>query len=99
MSRYHIVLDRVAIATGFLDSGDSVSHFTPEALKQSIGLKLVELWDISSDEDTRIVRHIKGARIAKLRDEVRLDLRALRKKDYDLYETCLGSYYEALRRL
>ncbi|MBS3066683.1 hypothetical protein J4205_02565 [Candidatus Pacearchaeota archaeon] len=104
MSRYHVVLDRVVMAAGFLDSGDSVSHFTPEALKRSIDLKLVELGDIYSDKDSRVVRHIKDVRIAALRDEARLDLRALRKKIMIFMENVLeiimmllGDYNEIIK--
>ena len=100
MSRYHIVLDRLTMAMGFFDIRDSVSHYTPEALKESVDFRLRGIEDILAHPGAkRIIRSIQRSKINELRGDVRFILKELFARDNGLYKECQTKYYDLLRRL
>jgi len=79
-----VLLDRITSLIESFGSRDSVSHFSPEALKKSIEYGICEIMDLDKREYYYLVKSKKRS----IRSNIRLDLRALRSKNDELYEKC-----------
>ncbi|MBI2629048.1 hypothetical protein HYW74_03120 [Candidatus Pacearchaeota archaeon] len=83
-----VLLDRIVnLWEARFDNEDSIEHFTPNALEDTIYARLREL------NQYKNVREL----FIETRKRVRADLRMLREKDESLYKKCLNDYYSFLR--
>jgi len=88
-----VLLDRITSLIESFGKRDSVSHFSPGTLISLIGSRISELEEIDKSECYYLVK----SRKREIKSLIRLDLRALRSKDDELYEEGRNKYYDYLR--
>ena len=89
-----MLLDRVAnILESVFDQRDSVSHFSQNVLVKIIDARINELSELNQSE----YRYLSRVRRRNIKRDIRLDLRALKHNDNDLYAKFHKKYYDYLR--